>query len=171
VSVLSRAPQEVYRVYDEPEFLASQLAGNIDPSHRMGDRAPRRARLLAPVLLALTALFVGLLSITELGSPTRRSRGRVGDSRLPAGSRSQSGVTSTRPVERSGSKQAAAKIANVATYLRPARRSSAADHPRRAESHLSARRETPVISAGVSAATTQTTPQPPEFGFEQGGSG
>jgi hypothetical protein len=170
MSVLSRAPRQVYRVYDEAEFLATQLAESTDPSHSAGQRDPRRARLFAPILLVLTALVVGLLTIGQSGSSVRRSRNLDGHSRLPAGRRSAGVAVVTLPADRGGHEQAPARTTAAAKRPRMARRFTRAVLGRGRKPLPSAHPRTAVLSSDESVAVTNAVSDPPEFGFERGGS-
>ncbi len=77
MTVLRRAPRQVYRVYDEAEFLATQLAGSLIHPSRWGIelRAGRSSSL--PRCWCSPSSWSRFLSIAQLGSSARRSRHRV----------------------------------------------------------------------------------------------
>ena len=170
MTLLSRAPRQVYRVYDEAEFLAVQTATTADPAPSIGDRSSLRLRIFAPAVLVITACIVGLLSVAQLGLSTRRPRHRDGHSRLRARSRLHSSVATILPVSRGNLGRATARSVGAAKGAKTARSSPPAIHASRRESHPSARPEAMDVSSGDPPDTTTTPTQPPEFGLEQGSS-
>jgi hypothetical protein len=81
MTLLRRAPREVYRVYSEEEFFAiADRDERFDSSGATGERRLHRVAG-ATVLLAVTGAVGGLIAIASLSAATGARR-RVGASRL-----------------------------------------------------------------------------------------
>ncbi len=132
MTLLRRAPREVYRVYDEDEFFASAGIGQCGeaPAPELEGRAHRVAGVT--VLLAAVGAVTGLVVITSL-SPAARAGRRAG-ARLSADG---DAVGSSRPASTriwSGAADAGgSSIGDAATHVAPGRGGDSATLARRVE--------------------------------------
>lgn len=90
MTLLRRAPREVYRVYDEEQFLA--CAGHDEPFEAVSASGERRLQRVAgaTMLVAVTGAVGGLVAITSLSSTAggaRRSSGLLAAAGAALGAR------------------------------------------------------------------------------------
>jgi hypothetical protein len=127
MTLLRRAPREVYRVYAEDEFFASQAADETFAESSPG--ADRRLLRLAggAMLLAAVGAVAGLVAITSLSSAPRVGRRRGSGLLAAAGLRGSSPLAGARvwqqPAAAPGSPSRGHSIRN-ATPAPAARRAS-----------------------------------------------
>jgi hypothetical protein len=173
MTLLRRAPREVYRVYDEAEFLA--CADHGEPFQAVAARGERRLQRVAgaTMLLAVTGAVGGLVAITSLSSTAggaRRSGGLLASADAALGARSvraqmwrapaKAGLTARRPAPR---RIVVSAPPQPETQPEPVRQPEPVPQP--------ATSQQPVKQLGSAPATQPETPQPPagqsEFGFER----
>jgi hypothetical protein len=169
MTLLRGTPRQVYRAYDESEFLAG--AGMEDPLHRegMAKASARRGRALLISLLAAgagavigLAAVAGVRTLDRLGASPNVTTGVMASAPLGsriAGDAGRAGVASKRPtMQRRGS---AAPVRRGARRARGSRRQHAAQTPSAGQ---------PAQAQPIATVSPPAGGGPPgeaEFGFEQ----
>lgn len=156
MSLWTRSGGELYRVYDEDEFLAAPAE---EPSRLQAEREPGRLpRALCACALAALAAIVALLSALALVSPGRGTRRRL-VATAASSARGPAHVTATgaRTSLGRGRGKGARRESRPG---RPARR------PRREPGVSAAEVPAPVVVASVPRVPSPP-PATPEFGFER----
>jgi hypothetical protein len=167
MTLLRRAPREVYRLYSEDEFLGGAVVDRrLDAPTAGGEHRLRRVAG-ATMLLAAVGAVGGLVALSE-SSPATRSGRRAGAGLLAlAGSLGSSRAAPARP----------ARVPPRPPAVRRSRTGARLDvsAPRPATAPASSDVTTPAISEhmiasaspGPGAALGQPHPRQSEFGFER----
>jgi len=163
MTLLSRAPRQVYRVYDEQEFLAAQAGAEKDRDTATS-RHPHRSRVVvASTLLLTTTATVGAITVR----PAPRDRGgRRPGSLAPPLARAQSQAQGAKVLP-------APHTEGIVVHGRHERRGVKGRGQYRPRAHkvpaaAAARIETATVLARPQAAVSGSpSPDPHEFGFER----
>ncbi|HSZ14441.1 MAG TPA: hypothetical protein VK790_10455 [Solirubrobacteraceae bacterium] len=182
MTLLRRAPREVYRVYDEDEFFASAGIGQCGEAPTPTPELDRHAHRVAgvTVLVAAVGAVAGLVVITSV-SPSARAGRRAG-ARLSAdgGAVGRSHEASTRiwnaPADTDGApagdeteRAASANGGGSATLARRVEMARRAAATRRTAGSTITASASPAAdgSAQAAASSGAATVKQPEFGFER----
>jgi hypothetical protein len=194
MTLLRRAPREVYRVYSEEEFFAETTphAEHVDASRGNSERQLQRLAG-ATVLLVTVGVVGGMIVVSIVSSPASRRRGGARSSTAsgslpPAGDRvarmqASAGMPDVR--ERSVDRRGTAPHVGGREQQASSRRRPLVESPRRVRPHgvvtqtvgvqgparvlLEADAWVPVRVAEPTAGAPVASPQPAqiEFGFER----
>jgi hypothetical protein len=179
VSILRRAPREIYRLYSEEEYLAG-AAWEHEPAVASSGLQARRI-LSAALLLGALGAVAGLVATTglsRLGGSTRRHSLRArstADTTSPVTTRSRvarpapahSSAQSQGPVRKFAAVAVPASDAHAGSRRRERRAALAVVEVRDAGSSSVSGSEVTTPRPSVSETAVVANAEPREFGFEQ----